>query len=148
MVCVCNTVSDYGLKEHTLSSASLIFWQLHALCASHKQKDFRRKVLLLHWPHSPEQSPVWHSLHEFYSFIQTGSEYTSFQELLRVQLNPGTALFTISSSCIVHSFITCNSVIHYPLPSYLLSVIVKRFEPPSLGKRALNKSSWLLLLLL
>ena len=57
----------------SLSSASLIFWQLHASCANHKQKDFRRKFLLLHWPHSLKPSPVWHSLHKFYSFIQTGS---------------------------------------------------------------------------
>ena len=61
------------MQKYHPSLASLIFSQLHASCANHKQKDFRRKVLLLHPPHSLEQSPVWYSLHKFYSFIQTGS---------------------------------------------------------------------------
>ena len=66
---------------NTLSSASLILWKLHASCANHEQKDFQRKALLLLWPHSLEQSPVWHSLRKF-SFIQTGSWNTSCQQLL------------------------------------------------------------------
>ena len=42
---------------HTPSSASLIFWQLHASCANHKQKDFQRKVFL-----SFTGPTVWNSL--------------------------------------------------------------------------------------
>ena len=34
------------LHKYTPSSASLIFWQLHASCANHKQKDFQRKIFL------------------------------------------------------------------------------------------------------
>ena len=72
---------------------------------------------------------------------QSGSGW-SFQEFLRIQLNPAAVLFTFSSPCSVNILITCNSVIHFP-PSYLLSVTVKWFDPPPLsGERALNKSSW------
>ena len=59
-----------------------------------------------------EQSPLWQSLHKFYPCIQTGSQNTSCQELLCIQRDPATALFTFSS-CIVQTLITCNFAIPF-----------------------------------
>ena len=52
------------------------------------------------------------SINSIPSFGQTLKTHL-FQEILRIQLNSATALFTFSSACIVH-LTTCNSVIHPP----------------------------------
>ena len=66
-----------------------------------------------------------------------------FEELLRIQLNQATALFTFSSLCIVHIVITCNSIIHlFPFVSIVSHC--KALWAPLLEERALKKSSLLL----
>ena len=46
------------------------------MCADYQEKDFWRRVLPLHWPHSLERSPLWHSLYTVHSCFQTGSQST------------------------------------------------------------------------
>ena len=135
-----------GLHEnrciHTHTHTCHHAWLSMCTC---KQMHILRKVLVLHWPHSLEQSPLYHSLHKFDSFIQTGSSNASFQELLCIQLNATTALFTFSSSCIVHIPITCNSVIHFP-PLVSIVSSCNGLRASLMGVRVHSKFSLLLLI--